>query len=138
MPGIGGGRAWSSVGALLRRYADVLSRYAVFGGRAGRGEFWGYALVSLGLCACLATLDTLLCTYSPGCGVGWLGGAYIAAVAVPTTAAAVRRLHDLDSSGWWCLLMALPAAGPVALVLWLALPGDAAANRFGPRPGSPD
>lgn len=46
----------------------------------------------------------------------------------------VRRLHDLDYSGWFSLLLFVPA---VNLILWLMLllmPGAARANRFGPAP----
>lgn len=48
---------------------------------------------------------------------------------------AVRRLHDMNLSGWLSLLGLIPL---VNLVLWLGLlaaPGTAGVNRHGPAPG---
>ena len=44
-------------------------------------------------------------------------------------AVTVRRLHDTDRSGWWCLLMLVPIVGLVVLV-FLLLPGTPGNNRF--------
>ena len=51
-------------------------------------------------------------------------------VLLPSVAVAVRRLHDLDRSGWWLLL------GLVALVgiIWFCTKGTDRPNRFGPDP----
>ncbi|WP_295449325.1 DUF805 domain-containing protein [uncultured Thiodictyon sp.] len=44
----------------------------------------------------------------------------------------VRRFHDIDASGWWCLLFIVPLANLVAFLVLLFKRGDDAANRFGP------
>jgi hypothetical protein len=45
---------------------------------------------------------------------------------------AVRRCHDIDISGWWNLLIAVPLVN-IAYGLFLVLkPGTEGANRFGP------
>ena len=47
----------------------------------------------------------------------------------------IRRLHDLNASGWWSILL-LPL--PYAALILLALPGQRTANRFGsPPPANP-
>jgi uncharacterized membrane protein YhaH (DUF805 family) len=56
----------------------------------------------------------------------------------------VRRLHDMDLSGWWVLLLRLGSIIPYAgFVVWLGsaiwfgfAPGTHGQNRFGPDPRS--
>lgn len=50
---------------------------------------------------------------------------------LPGVAVTVRRLHDIDFSGWWLLLLAVPFAG-IAPIIMICLRGTAGANRFGP------
>ncbi len=45
----------------------------------------------------------------------------------------VRRLHDIDRSGWW-LLLALTGIGIVLLLCWAGQEGVPYDNRFGPNP----
>jgi uncharacterized membrane protein YhaH (DUF805 family) len=106
-----------------------LKRYAQFGGRARRKEFWMWVLFYLLVTAVLTTLDSWLglggggSSYGPGAQSGpgmmsygagasvhggLLTGLFALAVLIPNLAVAVRRLHDTDRSGWWLLLMVVP------------------------------
>ncbi len=40
---------------------------------------------------------------------------------MPLVALVVRRLHDIQRSGWWCLVFIVPLFGPLLLLYWLAL-----------------
>jgi len=42
----------------------------------------------------------------------------------------IKRCHDMDISGWWCLTIFIPI---IALV-WVFAPGSRGDNRFGPPP----
>ena len=44
---------------------------------------------------------------------------------------AIRRLHDLDFSGWWSLLLPFPYVGRLLVLLLITLPGTPEQNRFG-------
>jgi uncharacterized membrane protein YhaH (DUF805 family) len=44
-----------------------------------------------------------------------------------------RRLHDIDKSGWWYLIL-LTVIGGLFLCYWFCKKGDAEDNRFGPNP----
>lgn len=47
----------------------------------------------------------------------------------------VKRCHDRDKSGWWCLLLAVPVVGFVWWIVDLGiLEGTRGENRFGPDP----
>jgi uncharacterized membrane protein YhaH (DUF805 family) len=52
------------------------------------------------------------------------------ALILPSLAVAVRRLHDIDRTGWW-LLIAATAIGTLVLIYWACLPGTSGRNRFG-------
>ena len=54
----------------------------------------------------------------------------IAAIAI-----CVKRCHDRDKSGWWCLLLVIPWVGTVWAIVDLGiLEGSPGTNRFGPDP----
>ena len=99
-----------------------LTKYVDFQGRAGRSEYWWFFLFNVGI-----TLITGL--ISDGLNVLWS-----LAMLLPSLAAAVRRLHDRDMSGWWVLLILVPLIGGLALLIILALKGTDGPNRFGADP----
>jgi len=58
---------------------------------------------------------------------------YLATV-IPTSSLYVRRLHDVNRSGWW-LLIAFTIIGLVPLLYWSGFKkGDKEGNRFGSNP----
>jgi uncharacterized membrane protein YhaH (DUF805 family) len=47
----------------------------------------------------------------------------------------VKRCHDRNKSGWWCLLLLVPGIGPLwALIDLGLLEGTRGSNRYGPDP----
>jgi uncharacterized membrane protein YhaH (DUF805 family) len=46
----------------------------------------------------------------------------------------VLRLHDVNRSGWWVLLMLVPTLGNLASLALMLWPGDGDDNEFGPPP----
>jgi uncharacterized membrane protein YhaH (DUF805 family) len=55
------------------------------------------------------------------------------ATLLPTLAVSARRLHDIDRSGWWTLLI-FTVIGYIVLIYWACLRGTVGANRFGSDP----
>ena len=51
---------------------------------------------------------------------------------IPNIAIAIRRLHDLDRTGWWILLGFIPLIGWIILLIWYVTKGTDGPNRFGP------
>lgn len=106
-------------------YMKALKQYVVFHGRAGRQEFWFFALfTALGAMAALI-IDEILRTEI------MFYALYIMATFLPMLGVSVRRLHDTGKSGWWYLLSLLPLVGLVVLVIWFAKAGDTHANMYG-------
>ena len=57
------------------------------------------------------------------------------AILLPSLAVSVRRLHDIDRTGWWALLYLIPLVSLVLLV-FACFEGTRGDNRFGPDPKS--
>jgi uncharacterized membrane protein YhaH (DUF805 family) len=54
---------------------------------------------------------------------------------LPAIGVAVRRLHDVDRTGWWYLLVLIPVLGPLILIFAFFIHrGTRGENRFGPNP----
>ena len=53
---------------------------------------------------------------------------------IPSWSVLVRRLHDINHSGWWWLLVFIPIIGWIILIVFLASPGTPGPNRYGPSP----
>jgi phage shock protein A len=72
--------------------------------------------------------------YLTALNLSWIATIVALATVLPTVAVGVRRLHDIDRTGWWKLLNFVPVLGPVTLVVFYCLPGSSSDNRFGERP----
>jgi len=53
---------------------------------------------------------------------------------IPTTTMIVRRLHDLEKSGWWFLIVLIPLVGILYLIYLFIQEGDMNENIYGPVP----
>jgi uncharacterized membrane protein YhaH (DUF805 family) len=107
-----------------------LGKYADFSGRAGRPEFWWFALFDVVVALVSTILDRVLGTGSVG-GSGLIQAVTGLALLFPVLAVGARRLHDVGRSGWTQLLGLIPCIGVVLLIFWWADAGNGA-NRFGP------
>ena len=78
------------------------NKYVTFSGRAARSEYWWWFvfLVLLGLAFGVVAVFVLLATKSV-LAMRLVQGVMELGLFLPTLALAVRRLHDLDRSGWW-------------------------------------
>ena len=59
-----------------------------------------------------------------------------AACLFPTIYVVVRRLHDLNYTGWFALALLLGWIGMILLAVLAAIPGTPGPNRFGPPPAA--
>jgi uncharacterized membrane protein YhaH (DUF805 family) len=107
--------------------------YVNFSGRAIRSEFWYWTLFSVVVSVVLGLIDQRL---NPGAQFGafsFVNMIVLLALFLPSLAVSVRRLHDIDRTGWW-ILLDLTAIGTLVLIYWACLRGTVGANRFGPDP----
>ena len=115
-------------------YLEVLKKYAVFGGRARRREYWYFALFNILISIALAIIDGVTGTLSAEAGIGLLGAFYALAVLIPGIAVSVRRLHDTNRSGWWLLIVLVPLIGAIVLLVFMVQDSQPGENQYGPNP----
>lgn len=114
----------SSIGICLRNYVG-------FAGRAPRAEYWYFALFTI---ICQVVADIVGVASGASYGASGLGALVGLALFLPTLAVSVRRLHDVDRSGWWYLIVFVPIVGWILLLVWYCTRGTGGPNRFGPDP----
>lgn len=110
-----------------------MSRYADFTGRARRSELWWFFLATTIGSGVLTVLDIALFSGLAE-EIGVLSSLFGLAVLVPSIAVGARRLHDIDRSGWWQLLIFVPVIGWLVLLYFFVLKGTHGNNSFGPDP----
>jgi uncharacterized membrane protein YhaH (DUF805 family) len=102
-----------------------LKKYVEFNGRAGRPEFWWFAL------ACLVA----------GLVVGLVSDMLAMlvnlALLLPSLAVGARRLHDMGKSGWFQLLWFIPVLGWAVMIYFLVQP-SVGPNQYGEGPALPE
>lgn len=101
-----------------------------FAGRVGR---LSSATANLWLIAAMLLLTTGF-LQQPNLPRALLVGAGVLAVFFFSMRLTVLRCHDCDRHGWWALFVLVPYAGSLASLLFGLLPGNPAANEYGPPP----
>ncbi len=133
---------------MFRYYLAVLKKYAVFSGRACRAEYWYFYLVNslilfaFGIAIIVFTIQmfsSVITSMEAGNGnvsvsvPGWiypllvLGGIYPLAFFIPSLAVAVRRMHDVNKSGWFIFV-------PFYNIILAVTDGTKGENKYGPDP----
>jgi uncharacterized membrane protein YhaH (DUF805 family) len=111
-----------------------LSKYVDFSGRARRSEYWYFALFSFLVGVVTNILDTVVGTDYDGATSGGLINTVVSlALFLPSLAVGVRRLHDIDKSGWWILIGIIPIVGWILIIVWFCTDSKAD-NKYGPNP----
>ena len=102
--------------------ASGFQKYATFEGRACRSEYWFFALFHF--------LVALIAVFA-----GIVVFVLVAlAFLLPSLSVLVRRLHDVDRSGWWYWIVLIPIVGAILILVWFCTEGTQGDNRFGPDP----
>jgi uncharacterized membrane protein YhaH (DUF805 family) len=136
-----------AVGLFFKRYVD-------FQGRSRRSEYWWVQLLNFIIFFVGVVLAMVVGGFDPSgastdinpIGMVILGvlGLYGLAIILPSIALFVRRLHDINQTGW--IYLGLVVAGLIPLVNLIAaiaqivigcIPGTVGANKYGPDPKNP-
>jgi uncharacterized membrane protein YhaH (DUF805 family) len=118
----------------LQAFASGFKKYAVFSGRASRSEYWYWILFyALGQVVIGILIAGVVQTRNPtlGSSAVIVSNVFSLIMFLPSLAVEVRRLHDVNRSGWW-LLMNLSMIGMIyPLLVWKCRKGTVGPNRFG-------
>ena len=111
--------------------ATCFKKYAVFSGRASRSEYWYWMLFyALGSIA-TGILDAVVFHTTDKQVFSTIFGLIIF---FPWLGVEIRRLHDVDRSGWWLLINLTIIGAIYPLLVWRCRKGTAGPNRFGDDP----
>ena len=122
----------------MNHYITALKKYATFSGRATRSEYWYFVLIYSITYTILMGIDFAIGTFSKqlmenGSFLGFLSTAYSLVLFLPSLAVTVRRLHDINKSGWWVLFVLVPIIGFILLVVYLCT-NSKEDNKYGINP----
>lgn len=102
---------------------DILKpfkEYANFKDRANRKEFWTFFIIVFAVSFIFKAINVLS-----------LSLIWSLFVFIPFLAVSVRRLHDINFSGWWVLLNLIPFIGWVILLYFFLSKGSKGLNKYG-------
>ncbi len=107
----------------MNYFMKVLQNYATFSGRARRSEYWYFTLFSTIISILLMVIGRML-------NMPFIQTIYGLGVLIPSIAVGVRRMHDVNKSGWFLLI-------PIYNLILACTEGDTGDNQYGPDPKAP-
>ena len=127
------------------------ARYVDFQGRSRRSEYWWVVLFNIIVASVLAILAIVLGGGMDSGNMNPLGmiifgilGLYFLAIIIPSIALFVRRLHDINQTGWIYLGLVIASMIPfinflasIAQIVIACIPGTVGPNKYGPDPKNP-
>jgi uncharacterized membrane protein YhaH (DUF805 family) len=117
----------------VKRYIEVMRKYAVFSGRARRQEYWMFVLFNVIIVLFFGIIDEMADSDFES-SRSTLTTLYVLATLIPFLAVGVRRLHDTGRSGWWMLIGVIPIIGAIVLLIFIIQDSQLMDNQYGPNP----
>ena len=107
---------------LTNSVISCFNKYFDFETRSSRKEFWYWQLFRILMFLSITFLESL----------GLSGLLFISnfIFLIPEVAVSIRRLHDINKSGWW-ILLTLTIIGIIPLIYFYCIKGDDGANDYG-------
>lgn len=115
-------------------YIKCLKKYARFGGRAPRSEFWGFTLINAAVVLALLMLQARFQTGTAHKIFLYTPAVYALLTLLPALAVTSRRWHDLGRTGWWTLLNIVAGVGTLVTLCFFLKRGDEGRNYYGRDP----
>lgn len=113
---------------------QVFNKYATFRGRARRSEYWWFVLFNYLVVFVALILDFCLGLTFADTGYGPIYCIAAIVLLLPSLAVTVRRLHDINKSGWNILWGIIPLIGAILLLVWCCQDSKAEVNQYGESP----
>lgn len=127
-------------------YKAFFRNYANFKGRSSRSEFWFVSLANFLIALAVYLLlipDIILMALGEGDSTSLMIRTLVILAVyfiyqlvcfVPSLSLSVRRLHDIDKSGWCILLGLIPIVGGIVLFVFSLTDSDYENNQYGKNP----
>ena len=106
---------------IIKILVEPYKKFVDFTGRARRREYWLFILSYWVGAMLIAVLSDIMAL------------AFLLLATIPMISVSVRRLHDINKSGWWFLIMFIPIIGFYFIFL-ACKNSDQKENQFGKTP----
>ena len=114
----------------LNSIKSCFNKYGNINGRATRSEYWYWTLFVILVSVVTFIIDISLLGSSIDDEFTPLNSIWSLAVLIPGITVTIRRLHDVNRSGWWILII-FTVIGIIPYFYWLVKGSDANENSFG-------
>jgi len=101
-------------------------KFFIFTNRASRSEYWWFIL--------FYTIFASIPTFVPNENLVVFGYIMSLLLFIPGIAVTVRRLHDINKSGWFIFISLIPILGSIIVLVMTIEKGTLGKNRFGEYP----
>ncbi len=107
---------------LTNSVISCFNKYFDFESRSSRKEFWYWQLFRILMFLSITFIESL----------GLSGILFISnfIFLIPEIAVSIRRLHDINKSGWW-ILLTITIIGIIPLTYFYCIKGDDGVNDYG-------
>jgi len=107
---------------LINSVISCFNKYFDFETRSSRKEFWYWQLFRILMFLSITFIESL----------GLSGILFISnfIFLIPEIAVSIRRLHDINKSGWW-ILLTITIIGIIPLTYFYCIKGDDGVNDYG-------
>jgi len=102
---------------MIEAYQNFLLNYTNFNGCTSRKDYWYVVLFNLIISIIIGLLTAITGVYQ----LYNLTYIYELATLIPSIAISVRRLHDINKSGLYYLLILIPIVGAIILIIFMCL-----------------
>lgn len=118
-----------------------ISKYSTWQGRATRSEYWYFVLFYIAALVSVVAIMAIFEGIVGDAADAFFGLIFIAILIFfvsPMLAVSIRRLHDINRSGWWYWINLIPYVGAIVFIVFMCTRGDHFINDYGDNPISSD
>ena len=112
----------------MKYYVEFWKRAFDFKGVASRPQYWFAVLINFVILLVLSL--AFAGTATEGFGSDWVSTIYALIILIPSVSITVRRLHDINKSGWFYLLELIPFIGSLIVLIMTCLKTVEVNNRW--------
>lgn len=112
----------------MKYYIEFWKRAFDFKGVASRPQYWYAVLINFVILLVLSLIFSG--TTDEGFGNDWISTIYSLIILIPSISITVRRLHDINKSGWFYLLELIPLVGSFIVLIFTCLKTVEVNNRW--------
>lgn len=121
----------------MKWYLNAFKNYANFNGRSSRTAYWMFGVFNITFAIIAFAIDLTFDIGFKKYGFGLLYCLYALVSFIPGLALAIRRLHDVNKSGWYFLLAIVPLLN-IYLIVLFCTKSDEESNDYGDKPVNSD